>query len=237
MPRHILIAGGSRGIGAAMVRRFSRQGDLTAFTYLKSEQEAQTLARETGALAYPCDSRDEAQVKDTCRRVLSLFHTLDALVVNAGTALYRVLEDTSLPEWEDQLSIHLTGAFLFARETLPALREKQGAAVFVSSVWGQTGGSAETAYSAAKAGLIGLTRALAKEAAPHVRVNCIAPGMIHTDMLSRFSSDEQEDLLAQIPLERFGEPAEVAAAAAFLCSPDARYITGQVLAVNGGQYI
>lgn len=237
MPRHILIAGGSRGIGAAMVRRFSRQGDLTAFTYLKSEQEAQTLARETGALAYPCDSRDEAQVKDTCRRVLSLFHTLDALVVNAGTALYRVLEDTSLPEWEDQLAVHLTGAFLFARETLPALREKQGAAVFVSSVWGQTGGSNEAAYSAAKAGLIGLMKAMAKEAAPLVRFNCVAPGIIDTEMLNHFSQEEKEGLSSLVPLERLGTPEDVAKAALFLCSDNASYITGQTLAVNGGMYI
>ena len=237
MPRHVLITGGSRGIGRALVRQFTAQGDLTAFTYLNSEEEAASLRAETGALAYRCDSRKENEVQDTCGRILSLFHTLDVLVINAGTSLYQTLEATSFEEWQNQLNIHLTGAFLFTRALLHSLREKKGAVVAVSSVWGQTGGSGEAAYSAAKAGLIGLTKAMAKEAAPLVRFNCIAPGIIDTEMLNRFSPDERNDLCSLVPLERLGTPEDVARTAAFLCSENASYITGQVLAVNGGMYI
>ena len=237
MPRHVLITGGSRGIGRAIVRRFAAQGDLTAFTYLNSEEEAQSLRAETGALPLRCDSRLETDVQAACGRVLSLFHTLDALVINAGTSLYQILESTSLAQWEDQLNVHLTGAFLFTRALLPALREKKGAVVFISSVWGEAGGSGEAAYSAAKAGLIGLTKAMAREAAPLVRFNCIAPGVIDTGMLDRFSLEEKDDIRSAVPLERFGRPEDVAGAAAFLCSEDASYITGQTLSVNGGMYM
>ena len=234
MPRYVLITGGSRGIGRAAVRRFCAEGACVAFTYLKNREDALSLSRETGALAFPCDSRDERQVQSTCEKVLRLFHGLDVLVLNAGTALYRVLEATEYTEWQDQLDTHLTGAYLFLRELLPALREKRGAAVLVSSVWGQLGGAGEAAYSAAKAGLIGLTKALAREEAPLVRVNCVSPGIIATDMLSRFSDEEKAELFRTIPMERPGTPEEAAAAICFLCSEDASYITGQVLSVNGG---
>ena len=237
MPRHVLITGGSRGIGRALVRQFTSQGDLTAFTYLNSEAEAASLKAETGALSYRCDSRLESDVLKTSGQVLSLFHTLDALIINAGTSLYQTLESTSFPEWQNQMDIHLTGAYLFTRALLPALREKKGTVVYISSVWGQTGGSGEAAYSAAKAGLIGLTKAMAKEAAPLVRFNCIAPGIIQTDMMARFSQEEKDSLRSLIPLDRFGMPEDVAKAAAFLCSDSASYITGQTLAVNGGMYI
>lgn len=237
MPRHVLITGGSRGIGRALVRQFTSQGDLTAFTYLNSEAEAASLQAETGALAYRCDSRLEKDVLETCERVLSLFHSLDVLIINAGTSLYQTLESTAFPEWQDQLGIHLTGAFLFTRAMMPALRNNKGSVVYISSVWGQTGGSGEAAYSAAKAGLIGLTKAMAKEAAPLVRFNCIAPGIIRTDMMDRFSEEEKDSLRSLIPMDRFGMPEDVAKAAAFLCSDSASYITGQTLAVNGGMYI
>ena len=237
MPRHVLITGGSRGIGRALVKAFAAQGDLTAFTYLQSDEAASALRAETGALPYRCDSRSEEEVIITCRKILSLFHTLDALVINAGTSLYKTLEGTAFPEWQDQLNVHLTGAYLFTRELLPALREKKGAVVYISSVWGQTGGSNEAAYSAAKAGLIGLMKAMAKEAAPLVRFNCVAPGIIDTEMLNHFSQEEKEGLSSLVPLERLGTPEDVAKAALFLCSDNASYITGQTLAVNGGMYI
>ncbi len=237
MPRHVLITGGSRGIGRALVKAFAAQGDLTAFTYLRSEEVAASLRAETGALPYRCDSRSEEEVIITCRKILSLFHTLDALVINAGTSLYETLEGTTLSEWQDQLNVHLTGAYLFTRELLPALREKKGAVVYISSVWGQSGGSNEAAYSAAKAGLIGLMKAMAKEAAPLVRFNCVAPGIIDTEMLNHFSPKEKEGLSSLVPLERLGTPEDVAKAALFLCSDNASYITGQTLAVNGGMYI
>ena len=237
MPRHVLITGGSRGIGRALVKAFSAQGDLTAFTYLKCEEAAASLHVETGALPYRCDSRSEEEVRKVCKKILSLFHTLDVLVINAGTSLYETLEATGFPEWQDQMNVHLTGAYLFTRELLPALRKKKGAVVYISSVWGQTGGSNEAAYSAAKAGLIGLMKAMAKEAAPLVRFNCVAPGIIDTEMLDHFSREEKNGLRSLIPLERLGKPEDVAKAAVFLCSEDALYITGQTLAVNGGMYI
>ncbi len=158
-------------------------------------------------------------------------------MINAGTSLYQTLESTSCSEWQNQLDIHLTGAYLFTRALLPSLRDRKGAVVYISSVWGQAGGSGEAAYSAAKAGLIGLTKAMAKEAAPLVRFNCIAPGIIDTEMLNRFSQEEKNGLTSLVPLERLGKPEDVAKAAVFLCSEDASYITGQTLAVNGGMYI
>ncbi len=236
MPERIIITGGSSGIGAALVRRFAADGNIVAFTYLNHENEARSLSGETGALCFRCDVRVEKEVLETAGAMLRLMHRADALINNAGIAQRVVLEDMPLAGWDDMMAVHLRGAFLWSRALLPGLRETGGSIVNISSIWGQTGAACETAYSAAKAGLIGLTKALAKEAAPYVRVNAIAPGVIGTPMLAGFSSDDLEDLRARIPLGRIGRPEDVADAAAFLISDKAAYITGQVLAVNGGMH-
>ena len=236
MPRKIIITGGSSGIGSALVRRFTADGWITAFTYYSHEESAKALADETGAMCYYCDVREEESIRIASDDILRLFHHADGLINNAGTAQRTVLENMQSSEWDDINSVNLRGAFLWCRTLLPGLRERRGAILNISSVWGQTGAACETAYSAAKSGLFGLTKALAKEAAPYVRVNALAPGAIETPMLKGYTEKDLEKLRASIPLERLGKPEDVANAAAFLMSDDAAYITGQILSVNGGMY-
>ncbi len=236
MPKKIIITGGSSGIGEALVRRFSADGWIVAFTYLNHETEAKAIAQETGALCYRCDVRSEENVLATVGEMLRLLHHADGLINNAGIAQRSLLEQMTAAEWDDMMNTHLRGSFLWMRALLPELRTMKGAVLNISSIWGQTGAACEAAYSAAKAGLIGLTRAMAKEAAPDVRVNAIAPGVIDTPMLNGFSESELEKLRLSVPLERIGSPEDVAEAAAFLMSGAASYITGQVLAVNGGLF-
>ena len=235
-PKKIIITGGSSGIGKALVQRFAADGWSVAFTYLTHETEAQELARQTGALCYHCDVRDENSIEAAAREILRLFHRADGLINNAGIAQRTVLEVMPTDEWDSIMAVHLRGAFLWTRKLLPGLRDTRGAVLNISSIWGQTGAACEAAYSAAKAGLIGLTKALAKEAAPDVRVNAIAPGVIDTPMLQDYNENELETLRSGIPLARIGQPEDIANAAAFLMSESASYITGQVLAVNGGLY-
>ena len=236
MPKRIIITGGSSGIGEALVRRFTADGWIVAFTYLNHEAEAKVIAKETGALCYHCDVRSEESVVSTAAEMLRLLHHADGLINNAGVAHRALLEQLTSGEWDDMMSVHLRGAFLWTRSLLPDLRAMKGAVLNISSIFGQTGASYEAAYSAAKAGLIGLTKAMAKEAAPDVRVNAIAPGVIETPMLNGFSESELENMRMTIPLERLGSPDDIAKAAAFLMSDAASYITGQVLAVNGGLF-
>ncbi len=235
----VLITGGSRGIGAETVRAFSRAGWRAAFTYLSSEEKAAALSRETGALALRCDARSEAETEKMARRVLRDFGHLDALICSAGTAWTGLLQDMTVPEWDDLFAVHVRGAFLATRAFLPGMISRQsGSILYLSSMWGRSGGSCEAAYSACKAALIGLTKALAKEAGPsRVRVNCLCPGAIQTDMLSGYSESDLEALRLETPLQRLGKPEDIAGAALFLCGPDASFITGQALGVDGGYII
>lgn len=232
----VLITGGSRGIGAAAVRAFAARGWRTAFTYLHSEESARALAAETGAAALRCDARSEAETAAMADTVLHDFRRLDALICNAGTAWSGLLQDMTAAEWDDLFALHVRGAFLATRAFLPGMiSRRQGSIVYISSVWGQAGGACEAAYSACKAALIGLTKALAKEAGPsQVRVNCLCPGVIRTDMLREYTGEDLEALRRETPLQRLGTPEDVASAACFLCSPEASFITGQALGVSGG---
>ena len=234
--RTVLITGGSRGIGEAMVRLFSARGWRAAFTYLKSEENALTLARETGALALRCDARSELDTAQIAKQVLRRFSHLDALICNAGTSYTGLLQDMTVQEWDDLFSVHVRGAFLATRAFLPGMiSRREGSVVYVSSMWGQTGASCEAAYSACKAALIGLGKALAKEVGPSgVRVNCLCPGVIQTDMLRDYTEDDLAALREETPLSRLGTPQDIAHAVFFLCSDEASFITGQVLGVNGG---
>lgn len=232
----VLITGASRGIGAEMVRQFAKNGYRVAFTYLSSEDRAYELARETGALAIRCDARSEAETKEMADQVMKAFHHLDVLICNAGTSHTGLFQDMTVSEWDDLFALHVRGAFLAARAFLPGMiSDRSGSILFISSMWGQVGASCEAAYSACKAALIGLTKALAKEAGPSgVRVNCIAPGVIETDMLKDYSADDLQALSDETPLGRLGTALDVARAALFLSGEDAAFITGQVLGVNGG---
>ncbi|MBQ9944292.1 MAG: SDR family oxidoreductase [Clostridia bacterium] len=234
-----LITGGSRGIGAQIVRTLSAAGWRVAFTYCRSEEKALALSAETGALALKCDARDEQQVSHASAQLLKAFRHVDALVHNAGTAWASLLQDMTCTQWDDLFSLHVKGAFLHTRALLPDMISRQtGNIVFITSMWGETGGSMEVGYSACKAALTGMMKALAKEVGPSgIRVNCVSPGVIETDMMNAYSAEDKAALRDETPLGRLGKTEDVAAAVKFLLSDDASFITGQTLSVNGGLVI
>ncbi len=237
--RTVLVTGGSRGIGAACVRAFAQAGWRTAFLYHASQAEAQELAAETGAVALRADVSRSAEVNEAVSTLLQDFRHIDALINNAGVALTRQIQDTTDEEWRHVLDVNLSGAFYAVRAALPSmLSRKSGRIVNVSSIWGLVGGSTEAAYSAAKAGLLGFTKALAKELGPSgITVNAVAPGAVRTDMLNVYDEDTLDALERETPLGRLAEPMEIARVALWLCGDDAAMLTGQVLGPNGGMVI
>ncbi len=234
--RTVMITGGSSGIGEAIVRRFTSAGDRVFFTWLQSEEAALRLEKETGAIALRADACSAEETAGAAERVLKEAKGLDVLICNAGTGLNRMLMDTTDEEYRRVMDTNVYGVFNTLRAVLPHMFwQRRGAVVTVSSVWGQTGGSCEAVYSASKAAVIGMTRALAKEVAgAGIRVNCVAPGMIDTRMNDHFSGQEKREISEEIPLGRIGTPEEVAEAVFFLAGDGASYMTGQILGVNGG---
>lgn len=231
-----LITGGSRGIGAATVRAFCQAGYAVAFLYRSHHEAAQAVAAETGATALLCDVADPEAVKRACAQALGRFPHLDVLINNAGVAQQKLFTDVTDEDWRRMVDVNLSGAFYVTRAVLPGMiSRKSGSIVNVSSVWGRVGASCEVPYSAVKAGVVGLTRALAKEVAPSgIRVNCVCPGVIQTEMLSGFSAEELETLAQETPMGRLGTPEDVARAILWLCGEDASFIIGQALGVDGG---
>ena len=232
----VWITGGSRGIGAEMVRTFSQNNWQVCFTFMHSRDAALQLTAETGAHAFCCDVRNEQDVKNWAEDALRHYGAPDAVIHNAGTAQSALLQDMTSEEFDDLYAVHLRGAFYCAKYALPSMiSQKQGSLLFISSMWGQVGASCEAAYSACKAGVIGLGKALAQEVGPSgIRVNCLCPGVIETDMLACYSEEDKNALRDETPLGRIGTPKDVASAALFLCSEEAAFITGQTLGVNGG---
>lgn len=231
-----LITGGSRGIGAQTVRAFAKKGWRTAFFYHTSEAAAQALAAQTGAVAIRCDVSDSQSVKQACAEALRVLSHIDVLVNNAGIAQQKLFTDITDDDWQRMLGVNLSGAFYVSREVLPGMISRRyGRIINVGSIWGQVGASCEVHYSAAKAGLIGLTKGLAKEVAPSgVTVNCICPGVIETDMLGSFSPDDLAVLADETPVGRLGTPEDVAEAILWLADEKSAFVTGQVVGVNGG---
>lgn len=238
--KKILITGGSRGIGATAVRRFSALGAEVAFLYKSSDAAAQALSSETGARAIKCDVSKPDEVAEAVGTILSDFGgKLDVLICNAGISKWGLVTDLGVDAWNEMINTNLNGAYYVINQVLPTMiSEHRGNIITVSSMWGQVGASCEVAYSTAKAGLIGLTKALAKEVGPSgIRVNCIAPGMIDTEMNCNVSEEARRDIVDETPLDRIGRPEDVVDAMEFLASDRSDFITGQVLAVNGGLVI
>ena len=246
MMRNVFLTGGSRGIGAAAVLALARTGYNVAFTYHAHPEAAEAVAAQARALSPAgtflplcADAGDSAQVCAAVVRAEEALGSLQVLVCNAGIAQQKLFTDTTDEDWRRMMDVDLDGAFYACRAVLPGMiRQKYGRIVLISSMWGQTGGSCEVAYSAAKAGLIGLGRALAKEEGPSgITVNIVAPGVIDTDMMASFTAEDRAALAEETPVERLGTVDDIARTIVFLCDESAGYITGQVLGVNGGLVI
>ena len=239
----ILVTGGAGGIGSAICRAFAKNGDNVVIHYHNRQENAILLAEELRnkykVYAQPvyADIGDSGSVKAMFDEIELKAGSIDVLVNNAGIAEQKLFCDISDDDWKNMIGTNLDGVFFCCREALRRfmLPAHNGAILNISSMWGQVGASCEVHYSAAKAGVIGLTKALAKEVGlSNVRVNCIAPGVVMTDMMKSFDSDTIAELKEETPLNRLGTPEDVAEAAVFLCSGKASFITGQVLGVNGG---
>ncbi len=230
----VLITGGSRGIGAAIARRFAKEGYRVIVNYNKSEREAAALASELGGLAIGADVGDPRRVEDMAAEIIEKFGGVDVIVNNAGISYIGLFTDMSEEQWQRIVDVNLGGPFRITKSLIkPMIARKSGCVINISSMWGQVGASCEAAYSASKAGLIGLTKALAKELGPSgISVNCIAPGVIKTDMNKGLDGETLKNLVEETPLMKLGTPEDVAEAACFLA--ENKFITGQVIGINGG---
>lgn len=240
-----LVTGASRGIGTACAIALAKMGYNIILNYNKSEQKALSLAKiitdnyGVDVLAVKADVSDKTQVDTMTKTALEKFESIDVLVNNAGVSQQKLFTDTTKDDWDMIVSNNLTSVYNVSHAVLShMIKNHKGCIVNISSMWGQVGASCEVAYSASKAGVIGLTKALAKEVAPsNIRVNCVCPGVIMTDMMSSFSDEDIALIKEDIPLNVLGTAKNVADTVAFLVSDNASYITGQVIGVNGGMVI
>ena len=242
--RCVLVTGASRGIGKAVAQKFSQEGYAVAVHYHTGQVEAEAFAQQLiahgcTAMAVQADVRDSLQVQQMVQQVTQTLGTIDVLINNAGIAQQKLFTDITDDEWRNMFAVHVDGAFYCTKAVLPSMiHQKQGCIINISSMWGQTGGSCEVHYSAAKGALQAMTKALAKEVGPSgIRVNCIAPGVIQTEMNRFLDTETLEALREETPLERLGEPDDIANVVYFLTTPQAKFITGQIWGVNGGMVI
>ena len=226
----VVITGGSRGIGAAAVELFAARGDRVFFLYEKDHASAAAVAEKTGAIPICCDVADGAAVKAAFAQIPQV----DILICNAGIMHFGLLSMMEESAWDRIFDVNVKGIYHCVNAAMPAfLRNHAGSIITVSSMWGQVGASCEAAYSATKGAVIALTKALAKELGPSgIRVNCVAPGVILTDMCASVDPEVLAELAEEAPAGRNGTPEDVAKAFAYLA--DADFVTGQVLPVNGG---
>ena len=239
MKKTVFITGGSRGIGAECVRIFSKNGYGVAFSYLNSEKEALSLARECGALAIRSDVSVSDDVTSAIRKATCELGRIDVLINNAGICGSALFTDITDEMWRKMIDTNLSGAFYATRAVLPQMiSRKNGVILNVSSMWGQVGASCEVHYSTAKAGLIGMTKALAKEVGPSgIRVNSVSPGVIDTDMNKNLTEEDLEALKSDTPLGKIGTPQDIAELLLFLASDKSSFITGQDIGISGGLII
>ena len=226
----VVITGGSRGIGAAAVKLFAEKGHRVYFLYEKEHEAARAVAEATGAAAICCDVADADAVKEA----FSLIPAVDILICNAGIVYVGLMSQMEESAWDRIFDVNVKGIYHCVNAAMPAfLRNHSGSIITVSSMWGQVGASCEAAYSATKGAVISLTKALAQELGPSgIRVNCVAPGVIQTDMCANVEPEIMEELRSETPVGRLGAPEDVAQAMLYLS--EAEFVTGQVLPVNGG---
>lgn len=238
----IIVTGGSRGIGKALVENFAKDGYNVVLNYNKSEEDAKNIKTELEKQGFnieifKADVSKKDEVKKLVKFTLDKFQNVDVLINNAGISQTKLFTDITENEWDNIMNVNLKSAYYTIQEVLPnMINKKHGLIINISSVWGLVVASCEVAYSVSKAGLDGLTKSLAKELGPsNIRVNSIAPGIINTDMNKNLSIEEINELKEEIPLNRIGKPVDIYRCAKWLVEDE--YTTGQIISVNGGWII
>lgn len=244
MNKVAVITGGAKGIGASIVKQLSNEGYSVVFTYNKSEEQALKLKdllllNNKNVDLFKCDISKSEEVTALANFVINKYKKIDLLVNNAGISLTNFFDTTTNEQWHEIINVNLSGTFYTCREfSKLMISQKSGKIINISSIWGQVGASMEVAYSASKAGVIGLTKALAKELAPSkITVNCIAPGATNTDMMRIYDKKTIDCVIEDIPLKRLCNPEEIAQCVSYLASDSANFITGQTISINGGEVI
>lgn len=234
--KNVLITGGTRGIGKALVKTFSVAGYRVILNYIKSDDLAYQLKDEYNAVLLKYDITNEADINKMCDFIASEYGGIDVLINNAGVSLIKMLQDTESEDYDFIFNTNMKSVYMLTKKTVPyMINKKYGKIINISSMWGIRGASCETVYSASKAAIIGFTKALSKELGPsNINVNCIAPGVILTDMNKGLDKETLDGLKEETPLERLGTPSDIAKTALFLASDDSSFITGQVICVDGG---
>lgn len=237
--KNAIVTGSSRGIGKAIARRLSRDGWNVIINYNVQKDKAEELAKELRTIAIRADVSSAEDVAEMFKTAREAFGHISLLVNNAGISETALFQDVTDESFERLFGVNVRGTFNCSRAIVPEMVSyKTGKIINISSIWGLTGGVLEVVYSSTKAAIIGMTRALAKELAPSgITVNCVAPGVIQTDMTNWLDAQILEDLMIETPIGRLGTPEDIAAVVAFLASPEAGFITGQVISSNGGMVI